>query len=255
MLELRDQSRLGRAISGLVLLVVALSVTLAIVESDADMAGRYRALFQYANLAFGIFFATELGLRVALYGSWARRRVGLGLKLRYLLRPLNVIDLLALMPLVLPLLAPVPLGVLRALRLLRLLRFLRLSRYHRALRRLRLAIQQGKEELTIALGLVMLVLLFASTALHIVESDAQPDKFGSIGLSMWWAVSALTTVGYGDVTPVTPLGRFLASAIQILGIGVFALPAGMLAARLSASARGRHERCPHCGKPIVRAEE
>jgi voltage-gated potassium channel len=252
MLEMRDSSPLGRIVAGIILLIVVASVGLTILDSDDAVSGHNRNLFRGLNLAFGTFFALELITRVVLYGSWGRPPAGLRAKLRYLRRPLNLIDLLALAPFVLPLLVPVPLGVLRAFRLLRLARVLRLTRYHRALRRLRLALKQGQEELTVALGLVVLLLLFASTALHIVESEAQPDKFGSIGASMWWAVSALTTVGYGDVTPVTPMGRFLASGIQILGIGVFALPAGMLAARLSESARGRHMKCPHCGKPIVR---
>lgn len=232
------------------LAMIAASVVLAVVETDPTRLARHAPLFNALNFAFGIFFTLDLVLRVVLYGSWGRPRANWRQKLRYLFRPLNLIDLLALLPFLLPLVLPIHLGVLRSLRLLRLLRVLRLSAYSRAFRRLARLIRQDHEELTVALGLVLMLLLFSASLLHLVEHQAQPDKYGSVPESMWWAVSALTTVGYGDVAPVTPLGRFLASVIQILGIGVFALPAGMLAARLTASANPPPRHCPHCGERL-----
>lgn len=93
--------------------------------------------------------------------------------------------------------------------------------------------------------------------MYFVENEAQPEQFSSIPATMWWGVTTLTTVGYGDVHPVTPLGKLLAAVIAILGIGVFALPTGILAVSFVEEMRGRPERpavCPHCGKELDRAE-
>lgn len=250
LLELRDPSPIGRLVSGFILLVIAASVVMTVLESDPAVATRYEALFLWLHGIFGVIFTVELVLRVALYGSWAKPRSPFMAKLRYFGKPLNLLDAVALLPFLVPLFFPVNLAVLRALRLLRILRVLRLHRYHRAMRRLRRVLKEEREEIAVLVGLVMMVLLLASSLLHVVEREAQPDKYGSISGAMWWAVSALTTVGYGDVAPITPLGWFLASIIQILGIGVFALPAGVLAARLSSTVKGSSHKCPHCGRTI-----
>ena len=92
-----------------------------------------------------------------------------------------------------------------------------------------------------------------SSFLYIVEHDAQPEIFSSIPSAMWWGVATLTTVGYGDAYPITPLGRFLGAIVAIMGVGMFALPAGILAsgfAREMDKRRGEPEACPHCGKPL-----
>lgn len=98
---------------------------------------------------------------------------------------------------------------------------------------------------------MLALLVCSSTALYFVERNAQTDAFSSIPAAMWWGVTTLTTVGYGDVTPVTPLGRLLAATVAVLGIGLFALPTGVLgAAFLEEMKTSGDERCPHCGKPL-----
>ena len=146
----------------------------------------------------------------------------------------------------------------RFLRILRVLRFLKGFHYSRSLQRLT-QIFAGKSEELLSSLIVMLSLLFVtSTLMYYAEHEAQPDKFGSIFESMWWAVATLTTVGYGDVTPITTLGRFLGATSAIIGIGLFAIPTGILAAGFAeshepvestkTSEKTSQKVCEHCGQ-------
>jgi voltage-gated potassium channel len=110
-----------------------------------------------------------------------------------------------------------------------------------------------REELLVTLFVLLLLLLFASSLIYFAEHDAQPDIFSSIPAAMWWAVATLTTVGYGDVYPVTTVGKLVASVIAVLGIGMFALPTGILGAGFVEELQSRKRRprtCPHCGKSL-----
>jgi len=206
---------------------------------------------------------SEYGLRVwiaPLDPRYAGRFVG---RVRYMLSPLALIDLLALLPFYAPMIVPLDLRVVRVLRIFRLFRLLKLARYTESLNTLRMVIKSKKEELLISTMLLGVLLVCSSTLLHVVEGEAQPDKFGSIPQAMWWGVATLTTVGYGDVFPVTPFGKVCGSMIAILGIGMFALPTGILATGFAESLErqkeARHSRiterrdndssliCPHCG--------
>jgi len=110
-----------------------------------------------------------------------------------------------------------------------------------------------KEELLIAIFSVLVLLVFSSSLMYFVEHEAQHDKFASIPAAMWWGISTLTTIGYGDMYPITPLGKVLGGVIALLGIGLFALPAGILASGFAAEIQrkeGKEQSCPHCGKAI-----
>ena len=169
-------------------------------------------------------------------GSWGR--------LRWAVSPMAVIDLLA----VLPGLVTFGLLDLRFLRTLRLLRLLRLGRYSKGMQLIGMTLRRSKDQLFVALSAVLVLLFMASAALYLAENKTQPDQFGSIPQAMWWGVATLTTVGYGDVYPVTPSGKVLASIVAILGIGTFALPAGILASNFQRCYLG--DDCPHCGRKI-----
>ncbi len=149
-------------------------------------------------------------------------------RLRFAVQPLSIIDLLAILPFYLSLLLPLGGADFRVLRLLRLLRLLKLARYSPAMATLgRVLYSEGRA--IAAAALVMLCLIVAAaTALYMVERVVQPDSFGSIPAAMWWAVATLTTVGYGDVTPVTGLGKGLGALVMIMGVGMFALPIAII---------------------------
>jgi voltage-gated potassium channel len=119
--------------------------------------------------------------------------------------------------------------LLRISSLLRLLRIARLGHYSLAINNVKFALIERKDELLLSLGIALIILLLSSTAMFFVEGAIQPEKFGSIPRAMWWSATTLTTVGYGDVYPITPLGKFIASITAIAGIGLIAMPAGILA--------------------------
>lgn len=130
---------------------------------------------------------------------------------------------------------------LRFLRVLRLFRLLKLTRYFAAMRILLLVLQKEKESFKAVIFILIIMIVTASSGIYVVENQAQPEVFESIPKSMWWAVVTLTTVGYGDVIPVTTLGKFLGAVITILGVGLAALPAGILASGLASELEQRRE--------------
>ena len=123
----------------------------------------------------------------------------------------------------------IDLRILRALRMLRLLKF---SRYFKVMNLLLGVLKEERQSFLAAMFLLTIAMLIASTGIYIFEKDAQPDKFGSIPEAMWWAVATLTTVGYGDVTPITAMGKIFGALITIIGIGTVALPSGITCLRV-----------------------
>jgi voltage-gated potassium channel len=138
-----------------------------------------------------------------------------------------VIDLLAVLPFYLAQFFSID---LRALRALRLLRFLKLSRYSPAMHSLLRVLSNERRSLMGAAFLLAAALLFASTGIYYLENEAQPDKFGSVPEAAWWAMATLTTVGYGDIYPITPLGRFFGGIVMITGLCILALPVAIISA-------------------------
>jgi len=142
----------------------------------------------------------------------------------------------------------------RGIRLFRLIRVLKIGRYSTSLRTLVNVFKRKKEELIISVFSMFLLLIIVSSLMYLIEHNAQPEVFSSIPASMWWGIITLTTVGYGDVYPVTIVGKFCGSFIALLGIGLFALPAGILASGFAEEIHRKKvdttETCPHCGKSL-----
>ena len=162
-----------------------------------------------------------------------------------------LVDLLAVLPFYLPLLLPFDLRVLRILRLFRIFRLAKIGRYSESMKVLTKVMQNKREELLISLSTTAIMLVLISSLMYYVERDIQPEAFSSIPATMWWGIATMTTVGYGDVYPLTAVGRILGATVCLLGIGVFALPAGIIASGLSDAMRRRGKTrhvCPHCGK-------
>lgn len=161
-----------------------------------------------------------------------------------------IIDLLAILPFYLPFVG-VDLRLLRMLRLLRIFRLFKIARYLKALNLMKRVFSKKKEELIIALIFTIFLLLIASTLMYYVENEVQPENFSSIPETMWWGIATLTTVGYGDIYPISGLGQILGGVIAIIGIGLFALPTGILAAGFSeelSQVKFKENNCSTCGK-------
>lgn len=152
-------------------------------------------------------------------------------KLKYILSFLGLVDLIAILPFYLSL--GLDLRAIRIFRLFRLIRLLKLTRYSEAIRQFGRAIGSIKEELILYFSLTIVFVYLSASGIYFFENPVQPDKFQSVFHSMWWAVATLTTVGYGDIYPVTVGGRVFTFFILMLGLGLVAVPSGLLAAALS----------------------
>lgn len=258
LLEVAHPEDTASRITDLFLFVlIALNVAAVIVETVEDLATQYAVVFQYFEVFSVGVFTVEYVLR--LWTCVADRRYARPItgRLRFAGSWHAIVDVLAILPFYLPMFLPIDLRVIRALRFFRLLRFLKLSRYSESMRIFGKVLRSERSELMVALFVAGVLLVLGSSFLYLVEHEAQPDKFSSIPAAMWWGVATLTTVGYGDVAPITPLGRFLGAIVAVMGIGMFALPAGILAsgfAREMGKRRSEPEICPHCGEPIHEGE-
>jgi len=173
-------------------------------------------------------------------------------RIRYALHFMTLLDLAAILPFFIPFIAT-DTRVIRIFRLLRLIRILKVGRYYKTLQIFSSVIMEKKEELVLTTLLMIMLLIVSACVMYYCENGVQPDKFSSIPQSMWWSIETLTTVGYGDIYPVTTLGKIFSGMISILGLGMFALPAGILGAGFveEIQKRKKHiKRCPHCGKEI-----
>lgn len=158
---------------------------------------------------------------------------------RYAFSFFGIVDLLAILPFYLS--AGFDLRSLRAFRLLRLLRVLKLARYSRAMQRFHRAFIIAKEELVLFGATACILIYLAAVGIYYCENAAQPEVFGSLFDGLWWAISTLTTVGYGDAYPITPGGRFFTFFVLIIGLGVIAVPTGLIASALSKARREEDE--------------
>ena len=148
-------------------------------------------------------------------------------RLRYMATPMAIVDLLAILPTYLAVFVP---GDFMLLRMLRILRILKITRYSPALATFEIVLVNERRSLAAAGTILGVALLLAAGALHHIEGEVQPAAFGSIPAAMWWAIVTLTTVGYGDVVPITPLGRIVGGLCAVIGLGMFALPTAILGA-------------------------
>lgn len=240
-LPLRADARVPRALDAGLFTLIVLNVAASVVETMPEVEarlGRELAVFEMFSVAV---FTVEYVVRI-----WAARR-----RMRYALSPLALIDLVAILPFYLPFLG-VDLRIARAFRLLRLFRMAKAVRYVRAVSTFGRVAREKREELILAATAMFILLVCASSVMYYAEHDAQPRAFSSIPATMWWSVATLTTVGYGDVYPVTSLGRLVAGVVAVLGIGFFALPTAIIGAGFVevVSSRKLAPTCPHCGGPL-----
>jgi voltage-gated potassium channel len=217
-------SPLNRLIAGL----IAFSVALIVIESEPTIYSVVPAAFDVADAIIAAVFLAEYGARLWVAPEIPRYRGATG-RLRYALSAAAVIDLVAFLPYFL-FAGSSNSFLIRILRLLRLLALAKFGRFSMALRHIHDALSERRFELLATLVFAGSILLISATLMYLIEGQNQPEKLGSIPRAMWWSISTLTTVGYGDVYPETPLGKVLAGITALAAIGVFALPTGVLAA-------------------------
>jgi voltage-gated potassium channel len=205
----------------LIQMLIVLSMISFAVESLPNLSDQWRKWLRAFEVMSVSVFTVEYILRIFLCRP----------KLKYALTSMGLVDLLAILPFYIS--TGLDLRSLRAFRLLRLFRLLKLMRYSSAIQRYHRAFLIAKEELVLFGTTALLTLYLASVGIHYFESKAQPEAFGSVFHSLWWATVTLTTVGYGDVYPITLGGRIFTFFVLIIGLGIVAVPTGLLASALS----------------------
>jgi len=240
-----------RAVNIFLAALITLNVIAVMLETVEGVRVAYgRALYGFEVFSLSVF-GLEYVLRLWSCTAEARFAHPLLGRLRFMLTPMALVDFVAIVPSALSG-GTVDLRFARAVRLLRLTRSFKIARYSQSLQTLGRVLRNKRHELAVTAYAGAIILVAAASGMYFVEHDAQPHIFSSIPASLWWGVVTLTTVGYGDVYPVTVPGRCLASVIAMLGIGLFALPAGILAGGFSEEVHRKDgtATCPHCGGRI-----
>lgn len=216
-------TKAGRLFDFSIQALIVISIISFSIETLPELSPRTQAVLWSVELVTVAIFTVEYLLRLWLADH----------RLRFVFSFYGLVDLLAILPFYI---APaVDLRAIRIVRLMRLFRILKLARYNSAMRRFRDAFGRVKEELVIFLAATVFLLFIAAVGVYYFERDAQPEHFGSVFHSLWWAVATLSTVGYGDVYPVTVGGRVFTAIVLMVGIGVVAVPSGLLASALTAT--------------------
>ena len=244
-----------------VILVNTLSLILWTVPSLNDTYALWFHLVEYCTVSV---FVVEYGLRFWAVPEADPERSPWRQRLRFVISPTGLIDAGAILPSLVAIVVLVLFGDSLSLSFLLAIRLLtrsaKLARYFPGGRRLGLALRLKAGQLLTAVAGLLVVLVIAAALMYFAESAAQPDIFNSIPSAMWWSVVTLTTVGYGDTVPVTGIGRMLAAVIAVLGIGLFALPAGILSAAMMEANAADEDKgganqpagvCPHCGGDLA----
>ncbi|WP_235299129.1 ion transporter [Portibacter marinus] len=279
--------KINDRIGTFIMILIVLSIIAVVVESEESVRINYEGVFLWFEVIAVVIFTIEYLARVytarLAYPELSPGRA----VLKYIFSPMAIVDLLAILPFYIELAAAsmglleiMDLRFIRVLRLMRLLRIFKLNRYNSSMKLIGDVMREEKEKLFITIFMTAILLVLASALVFTVEHEGQPEAFPNIYSSMWWAIATLTTVGYGDVYPTTAMGKILAGIIALLGIGLVALPTGILsgsfvqaineekerkleekaaeiAADVAEEVVAEHESeiehfaiCPHCGKSL-----
>lgn len=247
-------SKWDKIINGFIITIILLNVIAVMVETEPAVYDAHRDFFQYFDLISVIIFSVEYVLRLWSITSDEKYSHWLFGRIRYIFSWEALVDLLAILPFFLHTMLVFDLRELRILRLLRLLRIFRLTSYMKASRMIGNVFVSWYRELLLSLLMAIGLIVIASCMMYFAEHNAQPDKFPTILATLWWSVITLTTIGYGDVVPITIAGKILTAVIALAGVALFALPAGIITAgfldEIRRSRRTRDRHCPHCGREL-----
>jgi voltage-gated potassium channel len=218
----------GKFVNIILIGLIALNIVAIILESEPGIHQKYHKFFWDFEVFSVIVFTLEYLIRI--WSSIDLQEVKdsspvMG-RIKYMLSPMALIDMLSILPFYLSLYIVID---LRILRILRMLRMFKLTRYSRALSALLDVLQKESDSLFAASAVLLMMLVLAATGIYFLENEVQHEVFGSIPKAMWWAIVTLTTLGYGDVVPITNMGKFFAGVIGLVGVGMLALPAAILA--------------------------
>lgn len=261
---IRDDNENGLAANifdGIIITLILINVALVILDTfDSFPAWAYR-LFRYTEVVSVVVFTLEYFIRLWTAPLKYLDRRPLRAVVKHALSFMAIVDLLAILPFYLPFVFPIDLRVLRMIRLLRLLRLLKMNRYTTALASIANVFRRKAAQLISSMFVVALLMVMSSVLMYTVENPVQPTVFRNAFSGLWWAVATFTTVGYGDIYPVTGAGRVISGIIALLGIGLVAVPTGIISAGFVEQMDSRRAAapecyiCPKCGTEMERRDE
>ena len=252
-LDKPDNDTLGTVIGWFILILIILSVISVILETIHSLYMPFKLYFELFEFFTITIFTIEYLLRFWSCDADSKYSGFIG-RLKYTASFMAIVDLLAILPFYIPFFISLDLRFLRIIRIMRMFRLIKITRYSNAISEAILVIKSRKEHLIITLTVIMILLILISGIMYSVEYDAQPDAFYNIPQTMWWAICTMTTVGYGDIFPITPLGKFLAGIISLLGVGLFAVPVGIISSgfvEVMDKDKKAPKKCPHYGKDLT----
>ena len=232
--------------------LIAVNVLVVIIETEESVLDEYGYLFTPFEIFSVIIFTAEYAGRIIVCKLNPKYQNSKYSTIRFLVSPMMLVDLSAILPFFLPFVIA-DTRFIRIIRLLRLFRLFKLARYSDPMQTLGDVFKSKVGDLAVAFFILFVSLTLASSLMYYAEHEAQPELFSSIPSSMWWGVITLTTIGYGDVYPVTVAGKIIGSGVAILGIAVYAIPTGIMASAFTEELRKKRSqknKCPHCGKEI-----
>lgn len=232
------------------IIIIILNIILILLESIKSINDEYSVPFRQFEIFSVFFFTIEYVLRIYSIVEKSGFNDPVTGRLKYIKTPLAVIDLISVLPFYLTFL-PIDLRFLRIVRLMALFRMFKIARYLHALNIFKRVLSDRKEQLVLTIIFILFILIIISSLMFYIENPYQPEIFSSIPATMWWGVATLTTVGYGDMVPMTALGKILSGAFAIVGFGLLALPAGILSSgffEMLHTPKSKKHICPHCGK-------
>jgi len=236
-----------------ILTLISLNAVSVVIESIGELSTTTRSILYYFEVVSIAIFTLEYCGRIWTAPVSRKSDPRWNARLKFIASPMAIIDLLAIAPFYLALLFPISGGPLRMLRLLRLTRLIKMGRYSKSLQTIGNVITAKRSDLLVTTYISLILLMISATLMYFAESESQPDVFSNIPDAIWWSVATLTTVGYGDITPITSLGKLVAMATSFLGIGIFALPTAILGSAFLDEIKKEDPGetiCPHCGKDI-----
>ena len=251
--ELGD-TRWDKILNAFIIILIILNVTAVMLETVQPIHDEYKDFFHIFDTVSVVIFTVEYILRLWSSNHDPRYKHSLHGRLRYMFSLDAIIDLLAILPFYLHMVVGFDLRILRILRLLRFFRLFRLTAYMKSAKVVKNVFKSRANELKLSFILISFIIIIGACLLYFAEHNAQPDKFSSIPATLWWAVVTVTSIGYGDMIPVTTTGKILSGMISFSGLAIFALPAGIITAgfleEISKTKKKKHFNCPHCGLPI-----
>jgi voltage-gated potassium channel len=253
-ISLRRKSGISFYVNVFLTVVIFLNTIAIILHTVPSIRRNFDQFFLDFEVFSVIVFSIEYFLRLWTCVENDKYKHPISGRFRFMISAWGLIDLLSILPFFMSIFMT-DLGFIRILRLLRMLRLFRVSKYFHALRVIQRVIKDKQEELILSMVFIIFMLIISSSLVYYVEHEAQPLAFSSIPQAMWWGVNTMTTVGYGDLHPITVLGKFLGGIIAILGVSIFALPTGILASGFAEHIREQGEKrktkCPHCGEEFI----